>query len=65
MKVYVFVALRGGIEEQTRVFSRPEDAVRHYEDLAKRLGLAYDEEMQDYNWSDIDYSAWSSECEVE
>jgi len=65
MKVYVFVALRDGIEEETRVFRKAQDADKCYEDLAEKLGLVYDKEMQDYNWSDVDCSAWWSECEVE
>jgi len=65
MKVYVFVAVWRGLEGETRVFRRKEDADKYYEGFAKKLGVAYDKDMQDYDWSGSDYSAWWSKCEVE
>lgn len=66
MKVWIFVAVNGGVEECTEVYSTEEAVNRRYEEYARKRGIPYDEERQDFDWSaSEDYGAWTSECEVQ
>ncbi len=66
VKVRVFVSVCDGVEEYTETYSTEEAANRRYEAYARESGVPYDEERQDFDWgTSEDYSAWTSECEVQ
>ncbi|MDD5244589.1 MAG: hypothetical protein PHU49_11300 [Syntrophorhabdaceae bacterium] len=65
MKVYVFVSVWRGVEAETKAFSDQKKVVGHYKNFAEGLGLTYDKDVRDYDWSHSDYTAWWSECELE
>jgi len=64
MKVYVFVATLGGLEDTTEVYRTAEAAERRYVEYAEACGVPYDPETGDYDWSCSDHAAWWSECEI-
>lgn len=53
MKVYVFVTLYHGVEEETRVFRRTKDADSLYRKFAKTCGVPYHRKLKDYDWSAV------------
>ena len=62
--VWVFVAVCAGVEEATEVFRSEESADGRYRKFAEEHDIPMYEDGEDYDWSESEYSAWTSKVEV-
>ena len=62
--VWVFVATCAGVEEITEVFQSEESATTRYRKFAEEHDIPEDEDGEDYDWSESEYTAWTSRVEV-
>ena len=60
--VWVFVATCAGVEETTEVF-RSEKSSR-YRKFAEDHDMLMGEDGEDYDWSESEYTTWTSRVEV-
>ncbi len=62
--VWVFVATCAGVEETTEVFRVEKSAATRYRKFAEDHDIPMDEDGEDYDWSESEYTAWTSRVEV-
>ena len=62
--VWVFVATCAGVEETTEVFRSEASADARYRKFAGDHDMPMDEDEEDYDWSESEYTAWTSRVEV-
>ena len=62
--VWVFVAVCAGVEETTEVFRSEESADARYRKFAEEHDIPEDEDGEDFDWSESEYTAWTSRVEV-
>ena len=62
--VWVFVATCAGVEETTEVFRSEKSAGARYRKYADDHDIPMDEDGEDYDWSESEYTAWTSRVEV-
>ena len=62
--MWVFVATCAGVEEITVVFRSEKSADARYRKYAEDHDMPMDEDGEDYDWSESEYTAWTSRVEV-
>ena len=62
--VWVFVATCAGVEETTEVFRSEKSADARYRKFAEDHDIPMGEDGEDYDWSESEYTAWTSRVEV-
>ena len=63
--VWVFVAVCAGVEETTEVFQSEESADARHRKFAEDHDIPHDDEDgDDYDWSESEYTAWTSRVVV-
>ncbi len=62
--VWVFVATCAGVEETAEVFRSEKSAEARYRKYAEDHDMPMDEDGVDYDWSESEYTAWTSRVEV-
>ena len=62
--VWVFVATCAGVEEATEVYRSEASADARYRKFAEDHAIPSDEDGEDYDWSESEYTAWTSRVEV-
>ena len=60
----MFVATCAGVEETTEVFRSEKSAEVRYRKYADDHDIPMDEDGEDYDWSESEYTAWTSRVEV-
>ena len=62
--VWVFVGVYAGVEEVTEVFRSEKSAEARYRKFAEDHDIPMDEDGEDFDWSESEYTAWTSRVEV-
>jgi hypothetical protein len=62
--VWVFVGVYAGVEESTEVFRSEASAEARYRKFAEEHDIPMDEDGEDFDWSESEYTAWTSRVEV-
>lgn len=63
--VWVFVGVYAGVEEVTEVFRSEKSAEARYRKFAEDHDIPMDEDGEDFDWSESEYTAWTSRVEVQ
>jgi hypothetical protein len=63
--VWVFVGVYAGVEEVTEVFRSEKSAEARYRKFAEDHDIPMDEDGEGFDWSESEYTAWTSRVEVQ
>lgn len=62
--VRVFVGVCAGVENVTEAFTTGERADARYRKYAEEHNIPFYDDEDDFDWSESEYSAWTSRVEV-